>query len=179
MEYHFKCPAIRRNIKGRPFWSRVWVLASTPTGKERPDCLVRFRWLRLASTPEGADRSAEMIATRGFARTTHSSRVRQSHFPTNDEALRVGRPQVRLDGESATRAAAGWRRRSICAKAIQSRQVCARGIAAGLKSFSEIAAAPTIQKLGLYRPYGILCTCSPIASHRINRRMGSGVMPSR
>src|SRR5216684_9300271 len=25
------CPVRRRNIKGRPFWSRVWVLASIPT----------------------------------------------------------------------------------------------------------------------------------------------------
>jgi len=27
----FTSPVIRRNIKGRPFWSRVWVVASTPT----------------------------------------------------------------------------------------------------------------------------------------------------
>src|SRR5580692_1073159 len=39
---------------------------------------------------------AEMIATRGFVRTTHFSRARLSHFPTDVEALRVGHPQIRL-----------------------------------------------------------------------------------
>ena len=29
--YSERFPITRRNIKGRPFWSRVWVLASTPT----------------------------------------------------------------------------------------------------------------------------------------------------
>ena len=31
VQVDFKFPITRRNIKGRPFWSRVWVLASIPT----------------------------------------------------------------------------------------------------------------------------------------------------
>src|SRR5258707_10337934 len=30
--WYVKCPVTRRNVKGHPFWSRVWVLASIPTG---------------------------------------------------------------------------------------------------------------------------------------------------
>jgi hypothetical protein len=31
VKYYFTSPNTRRNIKGRPFWSKVWVLGSTPT----------------------------------------------------------------------------------------------------------------------------------------------------
>ncbi len=40
---------------------------------------------------------AEMIATRGFVRTTHFSRARLWHFPTDAEALRVEHLQIQLD----------------------------------------------------------------------------------
>src|ERR1039457_1388688 len=39
----FKFPVTRRNIKGRPFWSRVWVHASIPTER---NALIDARLLR-------------------------------------------------------------------------------------------------------------------------------------
>ena len=35
VKFYFIWTVTRRNIKGRPFWSRVWVVASTPRKEHR------------------------------------------------------------------------------------------------------------------------------------------------